>query len=221
MWLCLSVACVAPAPTDRCMSPFGRHRQRSDCGHVFVWSRRTGKIVRVLKGDNRIVNVVQANPVDGLTLLTSGIEYDIKLWAPVTQQWYREEDARARRQRVRGVPTVADSQSMGTHSSRGVDPPAPGAGAGLEPGPGAGVGSSDDESDDFVEGDAAAAVGEGVSEEEVHAVVRANEQRGSLGMSPMALLFRMILLQHRMAAAARGGPGDGATGERDAGDDDA
>lgn len=53
----------------------------SDCGHVFIWKKKGGKIVRVMEGDRRIVNQVVSHsniPV----LASSGLEKSVKIWAP-------------------------------------------------------------------------------------------------------------------------------------------
>lgn len=55
----------------------------SDCGHVFIWEKRTGNIVQILEADNHVVNNVQPHPFDPV-IATSGIDYDIKLFAPVS-----------------------------------------------------------------------------------------------------------------------------------------
>ena len=36
----------------------------SDCGHVFVWDRFTGKLVMLLEGDKHVVNCVQPHPFE-------------------------------------------------------------------------------------------------------------------------------------------------------------
>jgi len=56
----------------------------SDCGHVFIWDSATAKILQILKGDRDVVNVPEPHPFD-LTLATSGIESDIKIWAPISE----------------------------------------------------------------------------------------------------------------------------------------
>ncbi|XP_074646680.1 DDB1- and CUL4-associated factor 6-like [Tubulanus polymorphus] len=53
----------------------------SDCGHIFFWNQQTGKLVNLLEGDKHVVNCVQPHPFDPI-LASSGIDYDIKLWAP-------------------------------------------------------------------------------------------------------------------------------------------
>ncbi|XP_046393226.1 DDB1- and CUL4-associated factor 6-like isoform X2 [Ischnura elegans] len=57
----------------------------SDCGHVFVWERDTGKLVMLLEADAHVVNCLQPHPLLPL-LATSGIDYDVKLWAPIAQE---------------------------------------------------------------------------------------------------------------------------------------
>ncbi|XP_068139623.1 DDB1- and CUL4-associated factor 6-like [Drosophila tropicalis] len=57
----------------------------SDCGHIFVWQRETGKVVKTLLADNRVVNRVQPHPTLPY-LLSSGIDYNIKLWAPIAAE---------------------------------------------------------------------------------------------------------------------------------------
>ncbi|XP_017870998.1 PREDICTED: DDB1- and CUL4-associated factor 6-like [Drosophila arizonae] len=54
----------------------------SDCGHIFIWQRHTGKVVKTLLADHRVVNRVQPHPTLPY-LLSSGIDYNIKLWAPI------------------------------------------------------------------------------------------------------------------------------------------
>lgn len=53
----------------------------SDCGHVFIWNRFSGKVVHVLQADRHVVNRVRPHPYEPL-LATAGIDYDVKLWIP-------------------------------------------------------------------------------------------------------------------------------------------
>lgn len=57
----------------------------SDCGHIFIWDSKTAKILQVLKGDRDVVNVLEPHPFD-FNLATSGIESDVKIWAPVSEE---------------------------------------------------------------------------------------------------------------------------------------
>ncbi|XP_072035667.1 DDB1- and CUL4-associated factor 6-like [Amphiura filiformis] len=64
----------------------------SDCGHVFIWDRHTSELVMLLEGDRHVVNCVQPHPFDAV-LATSGIDYDIKLWAPLAEYPHYPDDA--------------------------------------------------------------------------------------------------------------------------------
>jgi len=65
----------------------------SDCGHLFAWDRKSTKLVMMLEADRHVVNCVQPHPTDPF-LATSGIDYDVKLWAPTGEQpQFDEEDA--------------------------------------------------------------------------------------------------------------------------------
>lgn len=56
----------------------------SDCGHVFVWNRKTGELVMLLEADQHVVNCLQPHPTLPY-LATSGIDYDIKLYTPMAR----------------------------------------------------------------------------------------------------------------------------------------
>eukprot|EP01122_Echinamoeba_exundans_P001416 TRINITY_DN1147_c0_g1_i1.p1 TRINITY_DN1147_c0_g1~~TRINITY_DN1147_c0_g1_i1.p1 ORF type:complete len:618 (-),score=103.64 TRINITY_DN1147_c0_g1_i1:53-1906(-) len=58
----------------------------SDCGHIFIWDKSSGKIVTAMKGDSAIVNSIQGHPHDGFVLASSGIESNVKLWQPGDEQ---------------------------------------------------------------------------------------------------------------------------------------
>jgi WD40 repeat protein len=53
----------------------------SDDGSIFIWNKQTTNIVRVLKGDESIVNCLQPHP-SSCYLASSGIEPVIKIWWP-------------------------------------------------------------------------------------------------------------------------------------------
>ena len=53
----------------------------SDDGSFFMWDKRTTNLIRVLKGDDSIVNCLQPHPSTCL-LATSGIDPVIRLWSP-------------------------------------------------------------------------------------------------------------------------------------------
>jgi DDB1- and CUL4-associated factor 6 len=53
----------------------------SDCGHIFVWDRKDGKLVNLLRADNHVVNCIQPHPHLPI-LASSGIDYNVKIWTP-------------------------------------------------------------------------------------------------------------------------------------------
>lgn len=66
----------------------------SDCGHVFAWERKTGKLVMLLEADQHVVNCLQPHPTLPY-LATSGIDYDIKIWSPMDEEKERFDEIRA------------------------------------------------------------------------------------------------------------------------------
>ena len=56
----------------------------SDDGKFFIWDRKTTNIVKVLHGDESIVNCLQPHPTTCL-LATSGIDKEIRLWSPLPE----------------------------------------------------------------------------------------------------------------------------------------
>lgn len=53
----------------------------SDCGRIFVWEKKTGKLIRVMEADKHVVNCIESHP-DSTVLASSGIENTIKIWTP-------------------------------------------------------------------------------------------------------------------------------------------
>ncbi|KAI4337626.1 hypothetical protein L6164_016015 [Bauhinia variegata] len=53
----------------------------SDDGRWFIWEKRTGRVVKMLNGDEAVVNCVQCHPFD-CVVATSGIDNTIKIWTP-------------------------------------------------------------------------------------------------------------------------------------------
>ncbi|KAJ5245853.1 hypothetical protein N7468_000836 [Penicillium chermesinum] len=53
----------------------------SDSGHVFIWDRKTSKLVNILEGDSEVVNVVQGHPYEPM-MAVSGIDNTIKIFSP-------------------------------------------------------------------------------------------------------------------------------------------
>ncbi|XP_051113346.1 protein ALTERED SEED GERMINATION 2 [Andrographis paniculata] len=53
----------------------------SDCGHIFIWKKNSGELVRMMVGDRHIVNQIESHPTIPI-LASCGIEKTIKLWSP-------------------------------------------------------------------------------------------------------------------------------------------
>ncbi|CAL1298755.1 unnamed protein product [Larinioides sclopetarius] len=62
----------------------------SDDGSIFIWDRVTTNIVRVLRGDESIVNCLQPHPSTCL-LATSGIDPVVRLWGPRAEDGSKED----------------------------------------------------------------------------------------------------------------------------------
>lgn len=63
----------------------------SDCGHIFTWNRHTGKLVMLMQADQHVVNCLQPHP-ELPYLASSGIDYDVKIWAPILPEKAFNED---------------------------------------------------------------------------------------------------------------------------------
>lgn len=57
----------------------------SDCGHIYLWDKQSARVVQFMKGDSGgVVNCLEPHPhLPGLA--TSGLDHDIKLWAPTAE----------------------------------------------------------------------------------------------------------------------------------------
>ncbi|XP_044512301.1 protein ALTERED SEED GERMINATION 2 isoform X2 [Mangifera indica] len=53
----------------------------SDDGRWFIWEKQTGRLIKMLVGDDAVVNCVQCHPFDSV-VATSGIDNTIKIWTP-------------------------------------------------------------------------------------------------------------------------------------------
>ncbi|XP_010453127.1 PREDICTED: WD and tetratricopeptide repeats protein 1 [Camelina sativa] len=53
----------------------------SDDGRWFIWEKQTGRLMKVLLGDQAVVNCIQCHPFDSV-VATSGIDNTIKIWSP-------------------------------------------------------------------------------------------------------------------------------------------
>ncbi|CAM4750202.1 unnamed protein product [Rotaria magnacalcarata] len=57
----------------------------SDCGHIFIWNKFNGNIVRIIPADEHVVNCVQPHPLNYPILASSGIDYNIKIFSPLAE----------------------------------------------------------------------------------------------------------------------------------------
>lgn len=62
----------------------------SDDGSFFVWDKVTTNLVRVMRGDDSIVNCLQPHPTTCL-LATSGIDPVVRLWSPKPEDGSKED----------------------------------------------------------------------------------------------------------------------------------
>lgn len=53
----------------------------SDCGRIFIWKKKGGELVHLMIGDRKVVNCLEPHPYATI-LATSGIEKNVKIWAP-------------------------------------------------------------------------------------------------------------------------------------------
>ncbi|GAB2219505.1 hypothetical protein Droror1_Dr00007141 [Drosera rotundifolia] len=53
----------------------------SDCGNIFIWRKKDGELLRVMRGDRDVVNCIESHPHTTM-MASSGIESDIKIWTP-------------------------------------------------------------------------------------------------------------------------------------------
>ncbi|KAH3715481.1 hypothetical protein DPMN_058192 [Dreissena polymorpha] len=58
----------------------------SDCGHIFLWDKETENIVQHMHGDDGgVINVLEPHPHFPV-LATSGLDHDVKIWAPTSRE---------------------------------------------------------------------------------------------------------------------------------------
>lgn len=95
----------------------------SDDGSFFMWDKETTNLVRVLKGDDSIVNCLQPHPSSCL-LATSGIDPVIRLWSPCPQEGETQDRhideveaaAKANQRRMNADPLEVMLMNMGYRS---------------------------------------------------------------------------------------------------------
>jgi WD repeat-containing protein 42A len=91
----------------------------SDCGNVFIWERTSQEIVNYFHADDGgVVNVLEPHPHLPI-LATSGLDNDVRLWMPTTDQPNPMGELKRvmrtnkrERDMDRNMPTVIDSQML-------------------------------------------------------------------------------------------------------------
>ncbi|XP_070551794.1 DDB1- and CUL4-associated factor 8-like [Ptychodera flava] len=64
----------------------------SDCGHVYLWEKQSERIVQFMEGDEGgVVNCLEPHPTYSV-LATSGLDHDVKIWAPTAEEPTKLED---------------------------------------------------------------------------------------------------------------------------------
>lgn len=99
----------------------------SDDGKFFIWDRKTTNIVKVLRGDESIVNCLQGHPTS-CTLATSGIDPVVRIWSPLPQDGRKNNRAvvdydnaiTANQRRMKADPFETILMDMG-YRVRGMD----------------------------------------------------------------------------------------------------
>lgn len=86
----------------------------SDCGHVFTWDKTTGSVVMLMEADQHVVNCIQPHPTMPY-LATSGIDYNVKLWAPSLDdvndvETVRFDEAKARKLMERNAVMLEETK---------------------------------------------------------------------------------------------------------------
>ena len=79
LWTCISLYAYAGhlnVRTVKGVNFFGPHGEYvvsgSDCGNLFVWTKRDGVLRRMAKGDTHVLNCLEPHPYLPLVLATSG-----------------------------------------------------------------------------------------------------------------------------------------------------
>uniref|UniRef100_A0A3P8PPG8 WD and tetratricopeptide repeats 1 n=1 Tax=Astatotilapia calliptera TaxID=8154 RepID=A0A3P8PPG8_ASTCA len=95
----------------------------SDDGSFFIWEKETTNLVRILQGDESIVNCLQPHP-SYCFLATSGIDPVVRLWNPRLGRLDMEGAAQANQRRMNADPLEVMLLNMGYRITglRGVGP---------------------------------------------------------------------------------------------------
>lgn len=115
----------------------------SDCGHIFLWDKESEQIVQFMEGDEGgVINVLEPHPLAPI-LATSGLDHDVKIWAPTSEEPTKLEqlkktmkkNRKERKEEMDVEPDMIDSQMLWyimhhiRHAQRRADPDGTGQGS--------------------------------------------------------------------------------------------
>ncbi|KAK3581000.1 hypothetical protein CHS0354_013894 [Potamilus streckersoni] len=92
----------------------------SDCAHIYLWDKETEKIVQLMEGDEGgVINVLEPHPFAPI-LATSGLDPDVKIWAPTAEDPTElkgmkklvKHNKRQRDEERRAEPEMVDGQML-------------------------------------------------------------------------------------------------------------
>ncbi|KAH7297874.1 hypothetical protein KP509_25G016700 [Ceratopteris richardii] len=83
----------------------------SDDGRWYIWQKKTGRLLNVLKGDQSVVNCVQCHPLD-CAIATSGIDNTIKMWTPCAHEPTQAVDGVAGSESPSVLQLMVDNQQQ-------------------------------------------------------------------------------------------------------------
>jgi WD40 repeat protein len=63
----------------------------SDDARIVIWSKRSGRVLRELRGHHSVVNVIAPHPFDPL-FASSGIDNVVKIWEPSRAPFYENRN---------------------------------------------------------------------------------------------------------------------------------
>ncbi|XP_062081540.1 uncharacterized protein LOC133787581 [Humulus lupulus] len=83
----------------------------SDCGRIFIWKKKDGKLIRVMEADQYIVNCIESHP-HTMVLASSGIDHDVKIWTPKALERAELPTNVQRRQTRRSLASISSHHNL-------------------------------------------------------------------------------------------------------------
>lgn len=88
----------------------------SDDGHIFIWQKRTGRLVKILKASEEVINCVRGHPTENI-IMASGIDADIKMFTPSSRPFDKDDN-------IEDIVLLHDSTVSNTSQSDTASEPA-------------------------------------------------------------------------------------------------